>query len=65
MRINILVASMLLGSFVAMSQTRVEKKVAMKSNGYGVTYSLPKTSLIVTAEVTKVTCKTGPYYKIR
>lgn len=63
MRINILVASMLLGSFVAMSQTRVEKKVAMKSNGYGVTYSLPKTSLIVTAEVTKVTCKAGPYYK--
>ncbi len=63
MRINILVASMLLGSFVAMSQTRVEKKVAMKSNGYGVTYSLPKTSLIVTAEVTKITCKAGPYYK--
>ena len=54
---------MLLGSFVAISQTRVEKKVAMKSNGYGVTYALPKTSLIVTAEVTKVTCKAGPYYK--
>lgn len=63
MRINIIVASMLLGSFVAISQTRVEKKVAMKSNGYGVTYALPKTSLIVTAEVTKVTCKAGPYYK--
>lgn len=63
MRINIIVASMLLGSFVAISQTRVEKKVAMKSNGYGVTYALPKTSLIVTAEVTKVTCMAGPYYK--
>lgn len=63
MRTNILVVSLLLGSFVAISQTRVEKKVAMKSNGYGVTYALPKTSLIVTAEVTKVTCKTGPYYK--
>ena len=63
MRINIIVASLLLGSFVAISQTRVEKKVAMKSNGYGVTYALPKTSLIVTAEVTKVTCKAGPYYK--
>ena len=63
MRINIIVASMLLGSFVAISQTRVEKKVAMKSNGYGVTYALPKTSLIVTAEVTKVTYKAGPYYK--
>ena len=47
----------------AFSQTRVEKKIAMKSNGFGVTYSLPKTSLVVTAEVTKVTCKAGPYYK--
>ncbi len=47
----------------AFSQTRVEKKIAMKSNGYGVTYSLPKTSLVVTAEVTKVTCKAGPYFK--
>lgn len=63
MRTNILVVSLLLGSFVAISQTRVEKKVAMKSNGYGVTYALPKTSLIVTAEVTKVTCMAGPYYK--
>ena len=35
----------------------------MKSNGYGVTYAFPKTSLIVTAEVTKVTCMAGPYYK--
>ena len=63
MRTNILVVSLLLGSFIAISQTRVEKKVAMKSNGYGVTYALPKTSLIVTAEVTKVTCMAGPYYK--
>ena len=47
----------------ALSQTRVEKKIAMKSNGFGVTYSLPKTSLVVTAEVTEVTCKAGPYYK--
>jgi hypothetical protein len=45
------------------AQTRVEKKVATKASGYGVTYSLPKTSLIINAEVTKVTCKAGPYYK--
>ncbi len=63
MRSNILIISILLCSTLVMSQTRVEKKVAMKSNRYGVTYSLPKTSLIVTAEVTKVTCKAGPYYK--
>ena len=42
MRTNILVVSLLLGSFVAISQTRVEKKVAMKSNGYGVTYALQR-----------------------
>ena len=53
MRINIIVASMLLGSFVAISQTRVEKKVAMKSNGYGVTYALPKTSLAHTINTQK------------
>jgi hypothetical protein len=45
------------------AQTRVEKKVATKATGYGVTYSLPKTSLIIQAEVTKTTAKTGPYYK--
>jgi hypothetical protein len=48
---------------VVMPQTRVEKKVATKASGYGVTYSLPKTSLIINAEVTKITCKAGPYYK--
>jgi hypothetical protein len=45
------------------AQTRVEKKVATRASGYGVTYSLPKTSLIMNVEVTKVTCQAGPYYK--
>jgi hypothetical protein len=50
-------------SMSAIGQTKVVKKVAMKSNDFGVTYFLPKTSLVVTAEVKKVTCKVGPYYK--
>ena len=44
-------------------QTKVVKKNAVKANNFGITYSLPKTSLVVDAEVTKVTCKAGPYYK--
>jgi len=46
-----------------MAQTKVIKKSAVKANNYGITYSLPKTSLVVTAEVMKVTCKAGPYYQ--
>ncbi|MDR2120778.1 MAG: DUF4831 family protein [Tannerella sp.] len=46
-----------------MSQTQVEKKIATKASGYGVTYSLPVTSLIINVEVIKETCKAGPYYK--
>ena len=42
MRTNILVVSLLLGSFVAISQTRVEKKVAMKSNGYDLIINMQK-----------------------
>ncbi|MDR0845712.1 MAG: DUF4831 family protein [Tannerella sp.] len=59
----IFTVAMLLCTTVVVSQTRVEKKTATKSTGYGVQYSLPKTSLIVNAEITKTTCKAGPYYK--
>ena len=45
------------------AQTRVVKKNAVKANNFGITYSLPKTSLVVDAEVTEVTCKAGPYYR--
>ena len=45
------------------AQTHVEKKVATKSNKFGVTYSLPKTTLVVNAEVTKTVCKPGSYYR--
>jgi hypothetical protein len=46
-----------------MSQTKVIKRVAAKSNNFGIVYTLPKTSLLVNAEVTKNTCKAGPYFR--
>lgn len=56
----IIIAALLLG-LPLVAQTKVVKKNAVKANNFGITYSLPKTSLIVEAEVTKVTCKAGPY----
>ena len=49
----IIIASLLLG-MPLMAQTKVVKKNAVKANNFGITYSLPKTSLVVDAEVTKV-----------
>jgi len=60
---NLIIIASLLFSFPIMAQTKVVKKNAVKANNFGITYSLPKTSLVVDAEVTKVTCKAGPYYK--
>lgn len=56
------IAGLLLGAPL-WAQTNVVKKNAVKANDFGVTYSLPQTSLVVDAEVTKVTCKAGPYYQ--
>ena len=58
----IIIATLLLG-LPLVAQTKVVKKNAVKANNFGITYSLPKPSLIVEAEVTKVTCKAGPYYQ--
>ncbi|MDR0429739.1 MAG: DUF4831 family protein [Tannerellaceae bacterium] len=60
---NLIILMSLLLSLPVMSQTRVTKRIATKSTGYGITYSLPKTSLIVNVEVIKNTCKAGPYYR--
>lgn len=60
---NIVLLAGLLASFSAVAQTKVVKANAVKANDYGITYSLPKTNLVVDAEVTKVTCKAGPYYQ--
>ena len=40
----IIIASLLLG-MPLMAQTKVVKKNAVKANNFGITYSLPKTSL--------------------
>jgi hypothetical protein len=45
------------------AQTTVIKKTAVKSDNYGVSYFLPKTDLIVTAEISRITRKAGPYFK--
>lgn len=58
----VLIAGLLL-SMPLLAQTKVVKKNAVKANNFGITYSLPQTSLVVDAEVTKVTCKVGPYYQ--
>ncbi|MDF9830767.1 hypothetical protein M2133_002121 [Parabacteroides sp. PF5-6] len=60
---HILIIISLIISLPLCAQTKVIKKNAVKANNYGVTYSLPKTSLVITAEVTKVTCKAGPYFQ--
>ncbi|RHJ82541.1 DUF4831 family protein [Parabacteroides sp. AM08-6] len=60
---NLIIIASLLLSLPILAQTKVVKKNAVKANNFGITYSLPKTSLIINAEVTKVTCKAGPYYK--
>lgn len=60
---NLIIMAGLLLSLPILAQTKVVKKNAVKANNFGITYSLPKTTLVVEAEVTKVTCKAGPYYK--
>lgn len=60
---NLITVGALLLSLSLAAQTKVVKKNAVKANDFGITYSLPKTSLLIDAEVTKVTCKSGPYYQ--
>ena len=45
------------------AQTRVTKKIAAGSNNSGITYSLPRTSLVIQVEVIKTVTKAGPYYR--
>jgi hypothetical protein len=45
------------------AQTKVTKKIAARSNDFGVTYFLPKTSLTIHVEVIKTTSKAGTYYR--
>ena len=60
---NFVIIATLLLSMPLVAQTKVVKKTATKSNDFGVTYSLPKTSLLIDAEVVQTTRTTGPYFK--
>ncbi|MDR1115156.1 MAG: DUF4831 family protein [Tannerella sp.] len=63
MKIVISILGLLLSAVAATAQTKVEKVVPTKASGDGITYSLPVTSFVVGAEITKVTVKAGPYYR--
>lgn len=60
---NIIIITCLLFHLPILAQTKVIKKNAVKANNFGITYSLPKTSLLINAEVIKTTRKAGPYYQ--
>lgn len=60
---NLIIAVSLLIMSPLFAQTKVIKKNAVKANDFGITYSLPKTSLVVVVEVTKTVRKAGPYYQ--
>jgi hypothetical protein len=47
----------------AHAQTKVEKVFPTVASGNGVLYSLPLTSFVINAEVTKITVKAGSYYR--
>ena len=63
MKYTISILGLFLFAVTMKAQTNVEKVVPTKASGNGVTYSLPKTSFIINAAVTKVTVKAGPYYR--
>ena len=63
MKYKISILGLLLSILTMTAQTKVEKIVPTRASGNGITYSLPKTSFIVNAEVTKVTVKAGSYYR--
>lgn len=48
---------------VTLSAQNTVKMSAVKGNDYGVAYSLPKTSVVVTVNYTKTTKKTGEFYQ--
>ena len=60
---NFILIAGLMFSFSMTAQTKVVKMNAVKSNNFGVAYSLPLTTFTIDAEVTKITSKAGPYYK--
>ncbi|MFZ4456504.1 MAG: DUF4831 family protein [Bacteroidales bacterium] len=50
-------------TFSAFSQTQWQKLTATKASDFGLSYSLPKTVLVVDVEYTKTSIKAGQYYR--
>jgi hypothetical protein len=64
MKIQTVAIGLFLCAFLtATAQTKMEKVIPTKVSGDGVTYFLPRSSFVVTAEITKVTVKAGAYYR--
>lgn len=57
------IAIALLTAASAMNAQNIVKMSAVKANNYGVTYSLPNTSIVITADYTKTTRKAGQFYQ--
>ncbi len=55
--------SIFTGVSLSIHAQEVIKTSALKSNDYGVTYILPKTTLVINVEFSKTTLKAGPYAK--
>ena len=53
----------ILTTFSAFSQTQWQKLTATKASDFGLSYSLPKTVLVVDVEYTKTSIKAGQYYR--
>ena len=49
--------------FIPVQSQNVVKMSAVKANNYGVAYTLPKTAIRLTADVTKIIRKRGEYYQ--
>lgn len=62
MKYNIVLLLWVIGVGSLFAQNTV-KMSAVKANDYGVAYSLPKTSIVVTASYTKTTRKAGEFYQ--
>jgi hypothetical protein len=54
---------LLFSTTLIIAQTNVIKRVAAKSNNYGVNYFLPKTTLEIQVFTSKIEEKAGPYYR--
>jgi len=63
MKLYISLLFFLLVAFMSAAQTAVEKVTPSKAAGEGIIYTLPKTALVVNAEIIRINVKAGVYYR--